>query len=78
MWGRSRLSWKKPRVTELLEKQAEPVRVAWIDDDSFSAAYGKELRAAYPLLVELLLIQPDSYVGLTDEDLLRVDQFLFQ
>ncbi|GGI00142.1 hypothetical protein ACFFGR_13885 [Arthrobacter liuii] len=75
-WNRSRLSWKKPVLGELLEQQTSPFRVAWIDDDSFSVAYGEELRAAYPLLKDLLLIQPDCYEGLTDEEIRRVEQFL--
>ncbi|KIC68688.1 hypothetical protein [Pseudarthrobacter phenanthrenivorans] len=75
-WGRSRLSWKKPQVAELMGRQSAPFRVVWIDDDSFSPAYGDELRAAHPLLEDLLLIQPDCYEGLTDEDLLRVEKSL--
>lgn len=77
-WGRSRLSWKKPQVAELLERQTDPFRVAWIDDDSFSPAYGDELRAAHPLLEDLLLIQPDCFEGLSNEELLQVDRFLAQ
>lgn len=75
-WGRSRLSWKKPALAELLERQTAPFRVVWIDDDSFSPAYGDELQATHPLLDDLLLIQPDCYEGLTDEDVLRVEKFL--
>lgn len=75
-WNRSRLPWKKPMLVELLEQQTAPSRVAWIDDDSFSVAYGEELRAAYPLLEGLLLIQPDCCERLTDEEIRRVDQFL--
>ncbi|QDG89064.1 hypothetical protein [Pseudarthrobacter sp. NIBRBAC000502770] len=75
-WNRSRLSWKKPMLAELLEQHRSPFRVAWLDDDSFSVVYGEELRAAYPLLEDLLLIQPDCYEGLTDGEIRRVDQFL--
>lgn len=76
MWGRSGLSWKRPAVAEFLKKQTEPVRLVWIDDDAFYASYGDELRATYGHLSDLLLIQPDSFVGLTDKNLRQIDRFL--
>ncbi|OOP65295.1 hypothetical protein BMF89_00140 [Arthrobacter sp. SRS-W-1-2016] len=76
MWGRSGLSWKRPAVSEFLERQTEGVRLVWVDDDSFYASYGDELRGTYDQLEDLLLVQPDSFVGLTDEDLRRIDGFL--
>jgi hypothetical protein len=76
MWGRSGLSWKRPAVAEFLEKQTEPVRLIWVDDDAFYPSYGDELSATYPHLADLLLIQPDSFVGLTDKDLHRIGGFL--
>lgn len=76
MWGRSGLSWKRPVVAEFLEKQTEPIRLVWVDDDAFYASYGDELRATYPQLSELLLIQPDSFIGLTDTDLRNIERFL--
>jgi hypothetical protein len=76
MWGRSGLSWKRPVVADFLEQQSEPLRLAWADDDAFYPAYGDELRAAHPQLEDLLLVQPDCFTGITDQDICRIDGFL--
>lgn len=75
-WGRTGRSWKRPLMARFLDEQSEPLRLAWADDDAFYTAYGDELRAAHPQLAELLLVQPDCFIGLTDKDIRRIDDFL--
>jgi hypothetical protein len=75
-WGRTGRSWKRPAMARFLDEQSGPLRLVWADDDAFYPAYGDELRAAHPQLEELLLVQPDCFVGLTDKDIRRIDDFL--
>ncbi|MHA7156286.1 HAD domain-containing protein [Arthrobacter sp. TMN-50] len=78
-WGRSQRSWKKPAVEDFLRAQREPVRLAWIDDDAFHYRADRvhgELAESHPCLSGLLLVEPDSVLGLTDAEILRVDEFL--
>lgn len=78
-WGRSQRSWKKPAVENFLHAQKEPLRLAWIDDDAFHYRADRvqgELTETHPCLSDLLLVEPDSVLGLTDAEILRVDEFL--
>jgi hypothetical protein len=75
-WGRTGRSWKRPAMAQFLGEQREPLRLAWADDDAFYTAYGDELRAAHPQLEDLLLVQPDCFTGLTDQEIRRIDDFL--
>lgn len=75
-WGRTGRSWKRPAVARFLDGQSEILRLAWADDDAFYTGYGDELRAAHPDVSDLLLVQPDSFVGITDNDIRRIDDFL--
>lgn len=70
------MSWKSPVVADFLEKQTDPIRLVWVVDDAFYTSYGEELRATYPQLADLLLLQPDSFIGLTDTDLRNIERFL--
>ncbi|MBG6179991.1 HAD domain-containing protein [Arthrobacter sp. CAN_A1] len=78
-WGHSQRSWKKPTVEDFLRAQKEPLRLAWIDDDAFHYRADRvqgELTEAHSFLSELLLVEPDSVIRLTDAEILRVDEFL--
>ncbi|KRF04351.1 hypothetical protein ASH00_14705 [Arthrobacter sp. Soil782] len=78
-WGRSQRSWKKPAVEQFLESQSEPIRLAWVDDDAFffrAAEARVQLLARHACLSDLLLVETDGYIGLTDAEIRRIDRFL--
>ncbi|MHA7209578.1 HAD domain-containing protein [Arthrobacter sp. MDT1-65] len=78
-WGRSQRPWKRPAVERFLAARTDSIRLAWIDDDAFFSR-GKHMQSywldADPILADLLLVEPDCFVGLQDHEIARVDKFL--
>lgn len=78
-WGRSQRQWKKPAVERFLATQDEDIRLAWVDDDTFffrAKAVQKEMLDAQSGISELLLVEPDCFVGLSDHEIDQIDFFL--
>ncbi|QYF88477.1 HAD domain-containing protein [Arthrobacter sp. PAMC25284] len=78
-WGRSQRPWKRPALEDYLAAQTETVRLAWVDDELFYYRGGetrKDMLAAHPGITDLLLVEPDGLVGLSDREIRKVDKFL--